>query len=560
MSIAVLTDPFYAATARVFGDGALVSAGYVREAPTANAEAHSAFPLCTPTHKLADTREDQVPLVLLCTGCYSPVHVGHLAMFERARTALTARGHVVAGGYLSPSHDDYVGIKNGGVAALPAAHRLHLCQAAVADSDFLMICPWEARWVATAVNFTDVILHLQKYLRTHWHPRTEVVYVCGADNAGFARAFVGRGRCILMEQAYTEGRVVVDDSDWGHVESSSDARASGVGIPPAVAATLSAWELDWSHIASGAPPQRESAPTITYTLRDDLDWATSHWRPRVSTSVLATALTTFRDGVADALRTAFTDVAWPDRPRALDLRVLNLTAQRHYIKELMQRERVLSLDLCVDAHEYLHLCREFALADGQLRSRQLRARPGYPPLHEQMQALEREVMAVTLVDDDIATGLTFASAQLLLESRGVEVVRTLSLLDNEGPRPHDVVDLRDFLVGARDGGLVVRVGGEFTRAPYLLPWVALTTRAKIPPSAEWALSRQLWQLNVDFFTPLQLQVADAHSSSHALLRAVGARGGELLADFCARERARTEHLPFSSESKNDLSNTLGAYK
>ena len=45
---------------------------------------------------------------------------------------------------------------------------------------------------------------------------------------------------------------------------------------------------------------------------------------------------------------------------------------------------------------------------------------------------------------------------------------------------HDIVDFRDFLIGARFGGLCVTLpSGEKARVPYLAPYVNLKTRAKI---------------------------------------------------------------------------------
>ena len=49
--------------------------------------------------------------VLLMTGALNPVHNGHLASLEFARQACEAQGVVVLAGFLSPSHDSYVGPK-----------------------------------------------------------------------------------------------------------------------------------------------------------------------------------------------------------------------------------------------------------------------------------------------------------------------------------------------------------------------------------------------------------------------------------------------------------------
>ena len=61
--------------------------------------------------------------VLLMTGALNPVHNGHLASLEFARQACEAQGVVVLGGFLSPSHDSYVGPKMARkVRCLPMHH------------------------------------------------------------------------------------------------------------------------------------------------------------------------------------------------------------------------------------------------------------------------------------------------------------------------------------------------------------------------------------------------------------------------------------------------------
>jgi hypothetical protein len=47
-------------------------------------------------------------IVLLTTGAMNPVHLGHLNAMERARQHMTSLGYHVVGGFMSPTHDDYV--------------------------------------------------------------------------------------------------------------------------------------------------------------------------------------------------------------------------------------------------------------------------------------------------------------------------------------------------------------------------------------------------------------------------------------------------------------------
>ncbi len=82
------------------------------------------------------------PLVLLTTGAFCPIHRGHIEMMELARNALETRGAAVLGGYISVSHDSYVLAKCGLEGMAWASSRLAMCEAAIADSDWLMVDPW----------------------------------------------------------------------------------------------------------------------------------------------------------------------------------------------------------------------------------------------------------------------------------------------------------------------------------------------------------------------------------------------------------------------------------
>lgn len=71
---------------------------------------------CTPVHKLQTTKFNvEKPVILLSTGSFSPLHDGHIHMMERAKEILESKGYSVVGGYLSPSHDEYVSSKDGGL-------------------------------------------------------------------------------------------------------------------------------------------------------------------------------------------------------------------------------------------------------------------------------------------------------------------------------------------------------------------------------------------------------------------------------------------------------------
>lgn len=94
-----------------------------------------------PHHKLKRTpvQEGKTPLVLVACGSFSPVTYLHLRMFEMASDFVRFNTDFeVCGGYLSPVSDAY---KKVGLAA--GQHRVNMCAAAIEQSPWLMVDPYE---------------------------------------------------------------------------------------------------------------------------------------------------------------------------------------------------------------------------------------------------------------------------------------------------------------------------------------------------------------------------------------------------------------------------------
>jgi nicotinamide mononucleotide adenylyltransferase len=79
------------------------------------------------------------PVVLVAAGAFNPPTIAHLRMCEAAAAALRSAGTPVLGAFLSPVGDGY---KKPDLA--PAAHRVAMCEAAVAGVPGLAVDAWEA--------------------------------------------------------------------------------------------------------------------------------------------------------------------------------------------------------------------------------------------------------------------------------------------------------------------------------------------------------------------------------------------------------------------------------
>lgn len=67
-------------------------------------------------------------------GSFNPIHPGHLDAMNCAKVYAEKKGYDVIAGYLAVSPDQWV-MKKSGDQAIPARHRIKMCQAAVNEKD-----------------------------------------------------------------------------------------------------------------------------------------------------------------------------------------------------------------------------------------------------------------------------------------------------------------------------------------------------------------------------------------------------------------------------------------
>ena len=99
----------------------------------------------------------------------------------------------------------------------------------------------------------------------------------------------------------------------------------------------------------------------------------------------------------------------------------------------------------------------------------------------------------------------------------------------------DIVDFRDFIIGASSGGLVVRLPNkEVARAPYMLPYVSLKSRASIPAIKEMEMSIKIWELNKEFYKKIggNIKLSQTDIGFKKLMNYIGFDDNTLLIDIC----------------------------
>jgi nicotinic acid mononucleotide adenylyltransferase len=545
-----LHDPFYAGVVRNFGAERLCEAGFFDDGSPIGHDMTLAVEdrlLVTPLGKIRNAIQKQGEMgnsryaVLVTSGAFCPIHKGHLQMMESARQEAERRGWNVVGGFFTPDHDGYVSVKCG-QQTLSAPKRVYLAQVATEESEWLAVDPWAALYVDRAVNFTDIVRRLSRYLQYHFGVAIEVIFVCGADNSGFRRAFVERGHlivvprlgaqisCGLSSDPATPDRILIAQGHLPNQIASRTVRQGRWGdLPPKVC-------REFRRLA-----ERDKLESVRLFVRDEGEWSIIPWKQRVGDTLNQTRKT-FSVELTRILTKSFR-TSFPHS--AVEITSIPLGDQSELIRGRIDKFPIptISLDSCIQGHYTIASSRQFEVTSGE-RCEGIFHRPGEAELERQIEEIPSG--SYVLMDDDIATGATIRALCALLPSR-ITIQGVLSAQEvytKEGLRTVesssssslvDVVDLRDFLVGSREGGLVVRLpNGTIARAPYLLPYVQNSRRMSLPTDEELGFSRAVWKLNREFFDclPVALVVGDCHEAFRHLALSVGFTTSTTMSDFC----------------------------
>jgi nicotinic acid mononucleotide adenylyltransferase len=481
--------------------------------------------LTTPLHKIIKNHSKGLnptgkSAVLVTMGGFCPIHNGHIDMMNHAKRAVQSAGWDVIGGYISPSHDKYVLTKFVGVP-MRIDHRIALCERAVESSDWLMVDPWEGRYNNVAINYTEVVHRLNCYLHKHLTFDVDVFCVFGGDNAGFAKAFVKKGFAVCVSRP-----------DW---ESKSERIKNDIGDHPSILWTKGGSILSSREIRNvksldglstdvaeemqkiGKPPTNKN-----YLIRNDREYAFQNWKCEdFDTKVLASC-------VISELDNSFEDVKAPDIATRMVVFEPKIAEQQKLLNAFSGN--TINLDACTDSTIKIGISRQFELSDGQLRATRIIPRPGLPSVSEQIDEIPSG--SYTLVDDDIATGYTMDRIEKMMPDR-ITIANRFTLLHVNSAEFHDIVDVKDFIVGSHGGGLVVTLpNDELARVPYMFPYVSLHARAKLQPTSQMAFSKRMWRHNQNFFKTNKITVKETDPYFQELARYIGFDNRTSMYDVC----------------------------
>ena len=216
----------------------------------------------------------------------------------------------------------------------------------------------------------------------------------------------------------------------------------------------------------------------------------------------------------------------------LNIKTIDMKKQLEIAKNILHNKKTISLDTYYKGEYNIETSRLFDISDVQKKYIKLIGRIGFDSIENQINQIDEG--NYILVDDDSATGKTIRDVMSLLpEKINIEQIYLLANIFNE--KIFDIVDLRDFIVGSNCGGLVVRLPNkEVARAPYILPYVSLKSRASIPAIKEKQMALKIWKLNKEFYKRIDgnIKLSQTDTGFKKLMNYIGFDDNTLLIDIC----------------------------
>lgn len=429
--------------------------------------------------------------ILLNTGSYAPAHNGHIEMMLQAKNILEKNGHIIDMILFSPSHDKYVLNKTNDIQHWNISNRINELYSkiesypdfSIEEKKLFLIDSWEAVYCNCPVNFTDVIFKIESNIKKYLNKRVKIFYAFGSDNHDFSYCFSNLpeyfkskyfGVCIEREGSSIIDKIESINLFYSKNENFSNEKSRDIRKKTFNSNT------------------KQNIEESIYGVRLDEDTALKLWISKYHhyENQLKESYILFHKQLKEIIsKYSYT--------KAISIPVLE---QKTILKSL-DIVNPLNLDVCTNEdikYQKLNYSRLFLLNDLQKKPLSIINR-------NNLDNLNIKPGNYSLIDDDIASGATLNLVKNELLKKSVNIVNSFSLLDlyleknNINQYVYDIVDTRDFLLGANEGGLFCKTIDGFTRIPYFSPWVNLYSRAKIPFENIKKMNLEVLKINILFF-------------------------------------------------------------
>ena len=394
---------------------------------------------------------------LITTGCFAPLHNGHIQMMNEAKSWLKQQGQKVEYGSFVLAHQNYIDQKHG---RYTLEERQFLAQELIGDYNWLHINVRANLYYEDDTNFTQIMTELFPFCRKQ-------AYVFGSDRYEFGYI------------AQTDKRLYICViRNYNHIEQVKNLYESLnldnlVYIIPKEINTLSSTDITNSIIL----PQHSRGQKLA--IRDD----GIYYMPKSYQK----AYDIFKQRLEYAFKqcSPFSTIDW-----------INVDQQLEKVPKF--NHPVISLDKYYKGDIQLNISRYFEIFGQQKRAKDLILSTIY---NEEIELKKLELNLpkdkYILVDDDSVSGYTVAKLSESVDT----IIDTYTLMDKDYD---DVVDARDFLFGTKYSGLLCQLpNGNVKRQAYIWPYVNLYYRATIDLNKQELFSSLIQEANQEFQENIQ---------------------------------------------------------
>lgn len=406
-------------------------------------------------------------IVLISTGGFSPVHDGHISLFEQAHEYLKNDFNIL-GWFLSPSHDLYVDNKYNGTAKMHIEKRNFLIQELCIDHPYLELEQFEANFCEYELNFTEVVDRFKKYIQFYLNEDIEVCYVFGSDNYYFYNAFLNKGLSCCIERPNKKiSEPFISDNNYY--------------LPSKFEENISSSEIRKNFLF-----QNKNYPaSYHYGIRDD----------GLQSLPVYSNMSKYKYNL---FLNKFISILKEYLPNNPNIELISLKKQKKYIKDF-ELKNTISCDIHIKGNYNLEISRLFKITNIQNKPIKVVQRKNklFPNIPEGN---------YTLIEDDTVSGNTIKLINNLLNPKNVFIDNYIFLTRINNKDFFDVIDIRDFIIGANNSGLYVSFFNEYIRVPYLEPYVNLNSRANIILGKQKEFSKKIYQLNKEFYSSLNKNI------------------------------------------------------
>lgn len=391
--------------------------------------------------------EQQPDIIVSLSGCFSPFHDGHLHSLRLARSFYAEKGMKVMC-VLFPAHDSYVSLKRNGSCKKDAFSRIQYMKKFLEESNEtdIVIDEFPAIQMPSELNFPFLMERI-----SYFAPGVKQSFVVGADNQMFALA---------VKQ--TDHDVFIVNRDG--IEITVNARLAQHGLDMENVYVVE--DNQYSYLSSTLIRKNientEDKNTGVYLIRDD--------------SVLG-GFKNISNKLKNALESVLDDT--------ISVKIIDGVKQvidcSNFINDNYSDHVVISMDKYFKGDFSLSCSRIFKKYTYQ------KTPIGYvidneAEFVEFLKNLPIDTK-ILIVDDDISSGFSFNYISNVIKKivprcsiDGFFMNEYYMKVSGITEPVYDIVDCRDFVLNAPNGGLRTVDG----RIMYQYPMVNITTRAKIP--------------------------------------------------------------------------------